>query len=410
MKKQILLVFLVGSGFAAQAVDPVKIAKAKADTTITTAAPATSEDTGKFTFSGYLDFYYFGNFNNPVDRLNTGVNGSARAFDQRAGQFQLGIVQAKASYTSDKVDAVMDLAFGNNADLGNYGNTVSLNSGAATSTALAIKQAYVTLKATSKLSFTAGQFGTHIGYEVIDAPVNYNYSLSNLFNNGPFYHLGVKAQYAFSDKAYLMLGLVNNIDRNFDNNRAKGFIAQLFLTPVSGWNIYLNTAISNEANVRSKPDKAIGTDTTGTYSIFDLTTTYQISPKFFLGVNAAYGSQTGGYQQLNPYATGTYVDKSTSWGGVAVYTNYAVSDKFGLGARYEVFDNTGGARALVAADGTGVSVSSITITGNITTGGGHVLLKPEFRVDSYSKDKFVDSDLKLTKSQATLGMAAIFKF
>ena len=410
MKKQILLAFSVTAAFAAQAGDTTDVAKAKIVAAVATAAPKEGEDTGKFTFSGYLDFYYFGNFNNPIDRLNTGVNGSARAFDQRAGQFQLGIVQAKASYTSEKVDAVMDLAFGNNADLGNYGNTVSLNSGAATSTALAIKQAYLTLKATSKLSFTAGQFGTHIGYEVIDAPVNYNYSLSNLFNNGPFYHLGVKAQYAFSDKAYLMLGLVNNIDRNFDNNRAKGFIAQLFLNPVSGWNIYLNTAISNEANVRSKPDKNIGTDTTGTYSIFDLTTTYQITSKFFLGLNAAYGSQTGGYQQLNPYATGTYVDKSTSWGGVAVYSNYAVSDKFGLGARYEVFDNTGGARALVAADGTGVSVSSITITGNITTGAGHVLLKPEFRVDSYSKNKFIDSNGALTKSQATLGMAAIFKF
>ncbi|MBO0936128.1 porin [Fibrella sp. HMF5335] len=410
MKKQILLAFSVSAGFAAQAGDTTDVAKPKAVSAVATTAPKEGEDTGKFTFSGYLDFYYLGNFNNPIDRMNTGVNGSARAFDQRAGQFQLGIVQAKASYTSEKVDAVMDLAFGNNADLGNYGNTVSLNSGAATSTALAIKQAYLTLKATSKLSFTAGQFGTHIGYEVIDAPVNYNYSLSNLFNNGPFYHLGVKAQYAISDKASLMVGLVNNIDRSFDNNRAKGFIAQLALIPVSGWNIYLNTAISNEANVRTKPDAAVGTDTTGTYSIFDLTTTYQITPKFFLGLNAAYGSQTGGYQQLNPYATGTYVDKSTSWGGVAIYSNYAVSDKFGLGARYEVFDNTGGARALVAADGTGVSVNSVTITGNITTGNGHVLLKPEFRVDSYSKNKFINGDGKLTKSQTTLGMAAIFKF
>ncbi len=387
MKKIILLIscLLVGSSLQAQ--------------DSTAAAP------GKFSFTGYMDTYYIGNFNNPQDRLNTGVNGAARAFDQRAGQFQLGLVQAKATYVSDKVDAVFDLTFGNHADLGNYGNTVSLNTGAATSTALAIKQAYVTLKASPKFSITAGQFGTHIGYEVIDAPLNYNYSLSNLFNNGPFYHLGVKAQYAFSDKAYLMVGLVNNIDRNFDNNRAKGFIAQLYVSPVSGWNVYLNTAISNEANV-----KANGKDSTGTYAIFDLTTTYQITPKFFLGVNAATGSQTGGYQQFNPYFTGTYVNKATSWGGVAVYGNYAVSDKFGFGARYEVFDNAGGARALTAADGTGVTVNSLTITGNFTVADGHVLLKPEFRVDSYDKNKFIDGDGKLQKSQTTLGMAAIFKF
>lgn len=383
------------------------------------AAPAEAAPTGKFTFSGYTDTYYLANLNNPYTRDNIGVLGAARAFDQRAGQFQLGLVQAKATYTSDKVDAVFDLAFGNNADLGNYGNTVSLNSGAATSTALAIKQAYVTLKASSKLSFTAGQFGTHIGYEVIDAPVNFNYSLSNLFNNGPFYHLGVKAQLAFSDRAYLMLGLVNNIDRNFDNNRAKGFIAQLFFSPVTNWNVYLNTFLSNESDAQGNGT----TQSENSYSLFDLTTTYQLTSKFFLGLNAATGWQRGGYQTgNNPYATGTQIGQpgeSVNWGGVAVYSNYAVSDKFALGARYEVFDNSGGARALTAGDGSGVRVNSLTVTGNFTLADGHVLLKPEFRVDNYSKNKFVnntpsaDSEgnpVATETGQSTIGMAAIFKF
>ena len=388
MKKILLLISSLFVGFSVQAQDS------------TTATP------GKFTFSGYMDTYYFGNFNSPPDQLNIGVLGGARAFDQRAGQFGVGLIQAKATYTSDKVDAVFDLTWGSFADLGNYGNVFSLNPGAATSTALAIKQAYITLKATPKLTFTAGQFGTHIGYEVIDAPVNYNYSLSNLFNNGPFYHIGLKAQYAFSDRVYLMAGLVNNVDRVYDNNHAKGFIAQLFVSPAKGWNVYLNTAISNEADKKSN-----GKDSTGMYSIYDLTTTYQITDKFMLGLNAVTGWQTGGYQETNnPYGTATYTGKSTNWGGIALYTNYAFTGTFGMGARYDIFDNTGGARALVAADGTGVTVNSITITGNITCGDGHVLLKPEFRLDSYSKNKFLDSDSKLTKSQATLGMAAIFKF
>lgn len=353
-----------------------------------------------------MDTYFFGNFNQPFDRLNTGVGGGARAFDQRAGQFGIGLMQGKATYSSDKVDAVFDLTFGPFADLGNYGNVFSLNSGAATSTSLAIKQAYLTLKATPKLTFTAGQFGTHIGYEVIDAPVNYNYSLSNLFNYGPFYHIGLKAQYAFSDRAYLMVGLVNNVDRIYDNNRAKGFIAQLFVSPAKGWNVYLNTAISNEADTRAN-----GKDSTGSYQIFDLTTSYQITSKFLLGLNAVTGWQRGGYQQsFNPYATASFTSERTNWGGVAVYTNYAFTDKFGLGARYEYFDNAGAARALLAADGSGVTINALTITGNITTGGGHVLLKPEFRVDSYNKDKFIDGDQQLVQSQATLGMAAIFKF
>ncbi|HEY0111454.1 MAG TPA: outer membrane beta-barrel protein, partial [Fibrella sp.] len=314
-------------------------------------------------------------------------------------------IQAKAVYTADKVDAVMDLTFGPFADLGNYGNFVGpLGQG---SSALAIKQAYITYKATPKLSFTAGQFGTHIGYEVIDAPVNYNYSLSNLFNNGPFYHIGVKAQYAFSDRAYLMVGLVNNVDNLVDNNKKKGLISQLFVSPASGWNVYLNAIVSNEAS-KDLPNQAgtgvaVASDD-ASYSLFDLTTTYQVTSKFFLGLNGAIGSQKGDYQGYGGPAT------SKSWSGVALYSNYSFTDTFGLGVRYETFDNKSGARGLTDAAGNGASVNSLTITGNLIAAGGHLLLKPEFRVDTYSADKFEMNDGKLTPSQATLGMAAIFKF
>ena len=384
MKKALLLIISLFAGYSTQAQD------------------STAVTPGKFTFSGYMDTYYFGNFNSPKSQSNLGLNGAgvgnARAFDQRAGQFGIGLIQAKAVYTADKVDAVMDLTFGPFSDLGNYGNYIGpLGPG---STSLAIKQAYITYKASSKLSFTAGQFGTHIGYEVIDAPVNYNYSLSNLFNNGPFYHIGLKAQYAFSDRASLMVGLVNNVDNLFDNNRKKGLIGQFFFSPVSGWNVYLNGIVSNEA---SKDVDAVPASN-ASYSLFDLTTTYQVTSKFFLGLNAASGSQKGDYQGYGGPST------AKSWGGVAVYSNYAFTDKFGLGIRYETFDNKNGARALTDAAGNGASVNSITVTGNITAADGHLLLKPEFRVDTYSADKFEKSSGSLTPSQATLGMAAIFKF
>ncbi len=392
MKKKFLLGFSLLASFATYAQDST-----------TTSAP------GKFTFSGYMDTYYFGNFNNPKSQSNLGLSGAglagnARAFDQKAGQFGIGLVQAKAVYTADKVEAVADLVFGPFADLGNYGNNVGfLGAG---STALAIKQAYITMKATPKLSFTAGQFGTHIGYEVIDAPVNYNYSLSNLFNNGPFYHLGLKAQYAFSDRAALMLGIVNNVDNIFDNNKKKGIIGQFFFAPVAGWNVYLNGIYSNEASkdITTTNNAVVVSADNANYMLFDLTTTYQVTSKFFLGLNAATGSQKGDYQNASGPAT------AQTWGGVAVYSNYAFTDKFGLGVRYESFNNKNGVRALLDANGNGASVNSITVTGNITAADGHLLFKPELRIDSYSANKFEKNDGSLTPSQATLGMAAIFKF
>lgn len=379
---------------------------------------------GQFTFSGYLDTYYFKNLNNPQSGYNFGSSGFARVFDQREGQFQLGLAQTKIAYSNSKSEAVIDLVFGPNADLGNYGNFLSLNTlgpvgnpnrGDITSTALAIKQAYFTYKVTPKLSFTAGQFGTHIGYEVIDAPVNYNYSLSNLFANGPFYHLGIKANYAINDKVGVMAGLVNNWDSNFDNNKFKTAIAQLYLAPATGWNLYLNwiggEELSADGGFNATPEDR------SFKQMFDLTTSFQVTDRFLLGLNSAYGI----YKVEG-------VD-SRSWGGAALYANYAVSDVFGLGLRGEVFDNTSGVQYLntiVAEDEegnaifAGTNVTSLTATGNITLAEGHLLLKPEIRVDMVKKvegadfesfQQFEDSQGNFTKnSQTTVGVAFIYKF
>jgi Putative beta-barrel porin-2, OmpL-like. bbp2 len=358
-----------------------------------------TEDKGKFTFSGYIDSYYMANFNNPKDRSNLGASGTARAFDQKSGQFSLGLVQTKIGYSTAKSDVVVDLTFGPNADLGQYGNLIGpLGRG---TTALAIKQAYFNWKATDKLTLTAGQFGTHIGYEVIDAPVNYHYSLSNLFNNGPFYHIGVKAAYAFSDKFSIMGGLINNVDALNDNNGKIGLIAQVFVQPAKGFNVYVNAITSNEAS----EDVATGKTPEGQYSLLDLVATYQITDKFSLGLNAATGVQDAN-------GDGKY-DKE-SWGGFAIYPKIDISSTFSLGARYESFSNTNAVRGLriTNADGsfTGVSVSSITITPTITVADSHLLLKPELRIDTYDKNFFTDGDGKETKSQTTLGLAMIYKF
>ncbi|WP_374756598.1 porin [Dyadobacter bucti] len=379
----------------------------KADTIMVTEAKDDEEAKGAFAFSGYLDSYYMANFNKPASRSNMGAAGTARVFDRKSGQFSLGLVQAKVAYTNAKSEAVVDLSFGPNADYGNYGNLFSPLDGVSTSTALAIKQAYFTYNFTDKFSMTAGQFGTHIGYEVIDAPANFNYSLSNLFNNGPFYHAGLKATYAFTEKASLMLGVVNNVDGLGDNNRKKGIIGQFYFSPVNNWNVYLNFINSNEANMDS-----VGNTPDAHYRVFDITTSYQITEKFLLGVNAAYGSQKGEYQGYAGPAD------SQSWGGFAVYANTALTENFGIGARYEYFNNDNGVRGVLTADGAGTSVNSVTLTGNISLADGHILVKPEFRLDAYPKvagstesQQFQDSDGNWTKnSQTTFGLAFIYKF
>jgi hypothetical protein len=212
-----------------------------------------------------------------------------------------------------------------------------------------------------------------------------------------------------------MAGIVNNWDSNFDNNKFKTAIAQLYLSPVSGWNVYVNWIGGEEAT----PDGAINVtpETRSFKQMFDLTTSFQVTDRFLLGLNSAYGI----YKVED-------VD-ARSWGGAALYANYAITDVFGLGLRGEVFDNTAGVQYMNTVVGeddagdaifAGTNVTSLTATGNITLAEGHLLLKPEIRVDMVKKvegaglesyQQFEDSNGNFTKnSQTTVGVAFIYKF
>ena len=383
-------------------------------------AQTDTTDTGKLSISGYLDSYYLTAFNRPKSGNLLGVDQLAgRAFDRLTDQFALGLVQAKFSYSNRKSDMVIDLTFGPNAELGNFGNT----SGAFNlyrpqspyvaslyGTSAAIKQAYFTYRATPKLSFTVGQFGTHIGYEVIDAPLNYNYSLSNLFNNGPFYHVGLKAAYSFSDKAALMLGLVNNWDNLTDDNKQKSLIGQFMYKPLATWSVYLNwiggysddTYLNGLVKAGTLPPLF----SNYTRNLYDLTTTYQVTPKFYLGLNAAYGRYD--FRPGNAAEEGLYTDKFGSavptWGGVALYSNYAFSDVVGLGVRCEHFEDKHGVRYLQTVN------NSITVTAPITLAAGKLQVKPEFRLDTSPVNYYENSSGQGTPTQTTLGVAFIYKY
>jgi hypothetical protein len=385
---------------------------------LTAHAQTDSTDTGKLTVSGYIDSYYLTAFNNPKSGNLLGVDQLAgRAFDRLPNQFALGLVQTKLAYSNKKSDLVIDLTFGPNADLGNFGNTngalnlyrpASPYVAALYGTSAAIKQAYFTYRIVPKLSVTVGQFGTHIGYEVIDAPLNYNYSLSNLFNNGPFYHIGLKAAYAFNDKTSLMLGVVNNWDNLTDNNKQKSLIGQFAFKPLNTWAVYLNwigghgddTYLSTLVDAGTLPAEC----TNYQRNLFDLTTTYQVTPKFFVGLNAAYGWYSFHDANAEQAISKLFDSNSPDWGGVALYTNYAFTDVLGLGVRYEYFNDKHGVRYLHT------SSNSLTVTAPITLAAGKLQVKPEFRLD-VAPNAYYENSLGFgTDRQSTLGVAFIYKY
>lgn len=343
------------------------------------------------TISGYVDTYYQYNLNRPA----SGINGG-RIFDLPHNNFSLGLVQTVFTYSVKRLNVVADLTFGPNADFGNFGNE---------GTSRIIKQAYIAYDFTDKLSFTVGQFGTHIGYELIDAPLNANYSLSYLFGNGPFYHTGAKLDYQLGKKAGLMLGVVNGWDALQDYNNKKSVVAQFSLAPVEGFDIFVNWIGGDEYDARNGAENGnsyFGTTKDCYTSLFDLTSSFQATPAVKVGVNAAYGTfKTGAPEAVadNPWS------KDASWSGAALYMTYALNDMLSLSARGEYFSDPGGVRYFGPLE-----VTALTLSGDVKLADGRFLIKPEVRYDTARDAFFEDSKGDLKKNQATVGAAFLYAF
>ena len=341
--------------------------------------PDTSEIRNKLTISGFVDMYYSYNTNNPGAAGNWGSTGVGRIFDGQHNQIAFNMIQTKFSYQHKGLEVVGDLLFGPGAELANFGNT---------GTSIAIKQAYVAYNFTDKLKLTGGQFGTHIGYELVDSPDNFNYSLSYLFGNGPFYHTGIKLDYAFNDKFAIMGGVLNGWDNLKDNNLAKSFAGQIAYTPNNRLELYLNWIGGNE------DASAVTGDTINSYKqMIDLTASYLVSDKIKIGINGAYGM----------YNYDTLATKT--WGGAALYLNYDFGKLFELGARVEWFDDVAGAQYL------GASYMGYTLTGIFKLANDHFLIKPELRLDTSNEFIYFTNDPLVTSSgQLTAGISLIGSF
>src|SRR4051794_20779500 len=116
-----------------------------------------------FKLSGSADVYYRYNFNDPKEYPYNNLT----SFTNSHNSFELNMASIKVEHSSKKVDMVADLGFGERAEEFSYNDAGSK---------VAIKQLYVSYSPSSKVKFTLGSWATHIGYEVIDAYLNRNYS------------------------------------------------------------------------------------------------------------------------------------------------------------------------------------------------------------------------------------------
>ena len=305
------------------------------------------EEKGTFTLSGSVDTYFSSNLSSS-DLGSVGV-----LSDVGANGFGLGMANTVFTYEKGKGGVVADLAFGPRA------NAANAYTGA-------INQLYAYYQATDKLKFTLGQFNTFFGYEVISPSGNFNYSVSYLFNAGPFSHTGFKLDYAASEDLSFMVAFTNphgvvagaNDTNDYQLGFQTGYKGQFF-------------------------NLAYGADGFGFTDVLylDYTGGFDVTDSFFLGINAAYANSS---------------DADSGYQGIALYLQQTLSETFSLGLRPEFYTTTSG-----AGD---ASQTAFTLTGN-TNLTDSLKLVTELRYDTSNDVTFFGE-----KDITGLTVAAIYTF
>ncbi|CAN5161221.1 hypothetical protein BH20BAC1_BH20BAC1_02400 [soil metagenome] len=293
--------------------------------------------------TGSVDTYIRYNFNDP----KSGNTNNYTSFTNSQNSFELGMASIKAEHSIGKVSATIDLGFGRRAEEFSYADPDY-------SSLFGVKQAYLSYVVSDKVKFTMGKWATHIGYELADAYLNRNYSMSYMFSYGPFSHTGLKADFGLGEKSGVMLGIANVTDVVANAGSRRFALAQFSTATV-------DDKIAAYINYQGSYG--------GSYSLsqFDVVLTAAVTDKFSIGYN-------GTVQSSKPQFAKTGFGQN-SWWGSAVYLNLDPTEKFGITLRGEYFDNENGVSAAPAT-----SIFDLTLSPNFKI--GNLTIIPELRLDA----------------------------
>ncbi len=360
---------------------------------------------------GYVETSYTQNFNNP----QSGVNNN-RSFDGDANSFRPNMAQLVLEKAASPTGALTDRA-GFRLKL-NFGEDAKFTGGTG-SDDFDFQEAYIQYMPVDNLTFQAGRMNTLIGYEVIESPLNPNFSRSFMFGIGePFTVTGFRASFDFSDSASLAVSAINSFTGlQADDNNSKSIEALLSLAPMDNVGVSVFGFWGPEGNARGQ-DTA---DRMQVGGILDVQATDQLE----LVLEGYYGNQA---------VPGS---ANARWNGVAGYFIYDFNDQWGLHVRAEVFEDPAGAFSCFGSD-TSMDdggdygdlgnahlcpdwVSDAKKAGNFnqtlweTTWTlqykptPNLITRAEFRYDKSDRDTFRDGD-GVSDSQSTLAGEMIFLF
>jgi hypothetical protein len=314
--------------------------------------------------SGFIDAYFRNSFSTP-----SGLTNNLTSFTNSNNKLAIGMASLKVDQSIGNFSASVDLGVGKRAEEFSYNDNGFMSY---------LKQAYISYSFTDKFKISAGKWATHVGYELLDAPLNRNYSMSYGFSYGPFFHTGVKAEYALSGKSSFMIGIANPTDYVTTNSASKVFLAQfstkLFEDKTS---IYANYQGGNTGGSTS-------------FSQFDVVINNTLSSQLALNYDGTIYSAKNG--------------ASSNWKSNAIYLNYDPTNTIGFTLRSEIFDD----KSALSAGAFGTSIFSNTFSMNYKI--KKLTIIPELRWDNAKDNIFFNSDNVAKSNNTSLIIAAVYKF
>jgi hypothetical protein len=325
--------------------------------------------------NGYIQGSYMNNLNRPSDNAN-----DLRTFDDTTDGFNFNAFQLKVS----KPMGDDNYAFTGKIH-GGRDARITKSAGWSGGTDPDILEGYLTVATPGfkALNWTFGKFVTLEGLEVVESPMNINFSHGLLFNYAePISHTGLKTSYAFSDKLSLTAGLVNGWDVGAEpaaaGNTGKTAIWQVASTLLPGLTANFQGAWG--------PEQAGRVDSKRTS--LDFLVGYSGIPKLNLWLQANWGQDSH---------LGLNTDDTQAWKGLGLWAQYALHDYLNPGVRYEIFDDEdGGSRTL-----TSQTVKNFTVSNKmmLTKATG---LRAEWRHDFSNVGVFTKRDGATGRVQNTL--------
>jgi hypothetical protein len=335
--------------------------------------------------AAWVDSYVNVDYNFPRNQNSNPI----RAFDFAQG-FAIHWAALDVSYETEHVGATISLRFGPGVEKYGRGSTIgTIETGIA-------KQAFVTWKATGKLTIDFGKFDTIYGAEVADTQLNWNYGVGALFNTvQPFFHTGFRVNYAFDDQFYANFLLVNGYDSVLDNNVGKSVGLQFGYAADKGSLVLGGIFGPEAADVDAAGNRIEGANSNWRYLI-DVIGTINLTDALAVKVNGDFRMEDLGNDQTDMRVGGLLA------------VRYAFTEMFATAVRGEFihYDND----TLVLEDG---GTDYRVITGTLTlefVPVEHLIIKLEGRMDASDGNDLFQSgptpgtDFKNTAFSTVLGV------